>query len=88
MSGTVEQQLHDAAEGGHVSEVSFLLRDHPEINVNWAIEHQMTPLHTASCNGHDEVVKLLLAHPMIQVNVKSGDGGTPLCLGVGKAECL
>ena len=60
------KQLYSAAEDGRVFEVSSLLRDHPEINVNWAYYYQETALHIASLNGHAEVVKLLLAHPNIQ----------------------
>ena len=63
MSGPVEIQFYVAAQYGRVSEVSSLLRDHPEINVNWQDNTQWTPLHIASLNGHVEVVKLLLAHP-------------------------
>jgi len=57
------------------------LRDHPEINVNWQDTSQWTPLHIASNNGHDEVVKLLLAHPDIDVNMKNKYGDTPLHVG-------
>ena len=37
-----------------------------------------TSLHIASGYGHVEVVKLLLAHPNIDVNVKNDDGRTPV----------
>ena len=76
-------QLLDAARDGRVSEVSSLLRDHPEINVNWTDYAQWTPLHTASINGHVEIVKLLLAHPDIDVNLKERSGHTPLSLACG-----
>ena len=65
-----------------VSEVSSLLRNHPEVNVNWADdEFCQAPLHAASINGHVEVVKLLLAHPDINVNVRSNAGQTPFSKG-------
>ena len=38
-------------------------------------------LHTASSNGHVEVVKLLLAHPNINVNVENWKGQTPFSKG-------
>jgi len=62
MSDLVEKKLYDAARDGRVSEVSSLLRDHPEINVNWADPEffRWAPLHYASFSGHVEVVKLLL----------------------------
>ena len=75
------KQLYDAAEDGRLSEVSSLLRDHPEINVNWTDYAQWTPLHTASINGHVEIVKLLLAHPNINVNMRNHEGQTPLSFG-------
>ena len=42
-----------------VSEVSSLLRDHPDTNVNWTDDDKWIALHVASMNGHVEVVKLL-----------------------------
>jgi len=81
MSDSVEWKLWDAAENGRASEVSSLLRDHPEINVNWTDNEQWTPLHVASLNGHVEVVKLLLAHPNININLKNDEGQTPLSVG-------
>ena len=83
MSDLVEKKLYDATAGGRVSEVSSLLRDHPEINVSWTNpdNYQWTPLHAASRYGHVEVVKLLLAHPNINVNLKSSSGQTPLSKG-------
>ena len=66
-----------------MSEVSSLLRNHPEIDVNWTNpdNYQWTPLHAASRYGHVEVVKLLLAHPNINVNLKNRDGQTSFLLG-------
>ena len=83
MSGPVEKTLWEAAKRGPVSEVSSLLGDHPEINVNWTNPHsdKWTPLHIACRYGHVEVVKRLLAHPNIHVNLKIIGGQTPLSLG-------
>jgi len=81
MSNPVEKQLYDAAGDGRVSEVSSLLRDHPEINVDWTNGNYWTPLHAASFHDHDEVVQLLLAHPGINVNLKTNYGQSPLSLG-------
>ena len=79
MSDPVEKQLCVAANAGHAPEVCSLLRDHPEIDVNWANDYDFrwTALHAASYHGHDEVVKLLLAHPDINVNAMSQHGQTP-----------
>ena len=81
MSDPVEEQLYDASFRGRVSEVSSLLRDHPEIDVNWTNEYQFTALHAASSNGQAEVVKLLLAHQDINVNSKDNGGNTPFLSG-------
>ena len=81
MFARVEKELYYAASSGCVSEVSSLLRDHPEIKVNWTDRARRTPLHIASLEGHVEVVKLLLAHPDINVNLKSAHGHTPFSIG-------
>jgi len=79
---SVEQKLYDAAEDGRVSDVVSLLRDHPDINVNWIFDRcGVAPLHTASLCGHVEVVKLLLGHPDINVNLKTRYGQPPFSLG-------
>jgi len=80
MSGPVESQLYYAARHGLVSEVSTLLSDHPEINVNWT-SFLETPLHVAANKNHPGSLKLLLAYPGIEVNLKNGDGRTPSFLG-------
>ena len=83
MSDPVEKTFYYAARDGLVSEVTSLLRDHPEINVNWTNPHceEWAALHVASLFGHVEVIKLLLAHPKINVNSKNIDGQTPLSFG-------
>ena len=74
----MEQLLVNAANGGQFEEVQALLADHPGLNVNWGdIEHRMTALHWAPQKGHLEVVKLLLAHHAISVNVQNSRGSTP-----------
>jgi len=79
MSASVEEKLYEAVWDGRAFEVSSLLRDYPEINVNWTDNH-WTPLHITSFFGFVEVVKLLLAHPHIDVNLENDDGQTPLLL--------
>ena len=81
MSHSVEKKLFDAVYNGRASEVSSLLRDHPEIDVNWTDEDQWTALHVASYNDHAEVVKVLFAHPNITVNVRNEGGQSPLSIG-------
>ena len=87
MSRRVKFHFFEAVDGGLASEVSSLLRDHPEINVNCTTSErrppseQWTALHAASEFGHVEVVKLLLAHPNISVNLKTNNGLTSLSVG-------
>ena len=71
MSDLVGKKLYLASYNGLASEVSSLLRDHPEINVNWADSDKWTALHVAAFSGHVHIAKLLLAHPDIDVNVKN-----------------
>ena len=82
MSDPVESQLYAAAHEGLASEVSSLLRDHPGLDVHWEnqLSYFQTALHTASVNGHVDVVKLLLAHPNIKVNLRQQYGRTPFAL--------
>jgi len=81
MTEPVEHRLYFATESGNVSEVSSLFSDNPGIDVNWTHDRGLTALHVASCQGHVEVVKLLLAYPNINVNVKDNSARTPLSLG-------
>ena len=80
---SIEEILCTAAKGGDVGAVLSVLADHPGLNVNWAAPNlnQLTALHFASANGHAEVVKLLLAHPHISVNLRNNEGYTPFFLG-------
>jgi len=78
---SVEQRLYNAAEYGHFEEVEALLRDHPDLNVNWKDLRGFTALSWASWHGHTQVVKLLLAHPAIDVNAQTDGGYSPLLLG-------
>ena len=82
MAAIGETLLYSFARGGDAEEVSLQLKTNPDLNVNWAneTERNWTFLHLASCNDHAEVVKLLLAHPAIEVNLKDKYGKTPFLL--------
>ena len=45
--------------------------------MNWVDEEGLTALHHAAFYGHSKVVKLLLAHPAIDVNMQDHQGDTP-----------
>jgi hypothetical protein len=77
----VEQQLYHAIWYNHDKEAVALLRAHPDLDVNWKDQNGWTALHQASSYwGHLEVVKLLLDHPFINVNVQTNAGATPFLL--------
>ena len=66
-----------AARRNLFSDISSLLKEYPEINVNGRDDNEWTALHMASHHGYVEVVILLLAHSNINVNVKNDLGDTP-----------
>ena len=83
MTDPIEQTLFSATFDNRVSAVLSLLCDHPGLNVNWENKqtHSWTALHFASLHDRIEVVKLLLAHPRINVNVRDKYRQTPFLLG-------
>jgi len=68
------------------------LRREEPLNINWLNDqdHFRTALHISSMNGHLETVRLLLAHPEIEVNVQDSDGSSALLLAThrGKTEVV
>ena len=77
MTENVRETLCLAAKSGRVEEVSALLKDNFGLDVNWGDCKRWTALHHASEEGHAEVVKLLLAHPNINVNALDAFGESP-----------
>lgn len=77
------KEFYLAALENRVELVAKLLRDHPNLNVNYKPEgSKVTALHAASEEGHVEIVKLLLAHPDIDVNKLGFNRYTALSLAV------
>jgi len=74
--------LFAAVEHDRLSEVKEILRNNPNVNVNWKNQddYGFTALHAACWEGHDSIVSLLLAHPDIDVNLKDKDGWTPFLI--------
>jgi len=68
-----------AAENGNAEELQEILRNNPNLDVNWRNENEngSTALKIACQNGHDSIVSILLAHLDIDVNLKDLDGWTP-----------
>jgi len=75
----MEEKLYDAAESSDVQDVKDVLRNNPNLNVNWSneIDEGSTALIIACDNGHDSIVSILLTHPDIDVNQKDLNGWTP-----------
>jgi len=82
MDWITERRFLQAAKWGRVEEVKEILRDHPNIDVNWKDEkaYATAALLLACQNGHDAVVTMLLAHPDIDVNQMNDDGWTPFLI--------
>ena len=81
MSDPVKKLFFDTIRHGRAFEVSPLLRDHPDLNVNYSNSDESTPLQAASLFDSVEIVKLLLAHPNIDVNLKDIFGRPPISYG-------
>jgi len=75
----IEEVFWEAARGSRVEEVKEIMRTHPSLNVNWRNTEiaGWTALNCACYEGRDSIVAILLAHPAIDVNLKSHFGGTP-----------
>jgi len=81
MSREMAEKLYLAAKSGNEEEVRQILRNHPEVNLEYRDGHTWTALQCASCNGYARVVEVLLGQPGIDVNLKNLDGGqTPFWL--------
>ncbi len=77
--------LHEAASAGDLSRVKELL--HKGYDVNDLDEKGYTPLRCAINAGNDTMIKFLLNHPNIDVNLPSSkDGWTPLHCAVEKGH--
>ena len=88
----MEKTFWEAARTGKVEEVKDILRKNPSLNVNWKNEESYanTALVAACEKGHDSVVSILLAHPVIYVNSKRKNGGTPFMIACysGNTSCV
>mgnify|MGYP002388348122 FL=1 len=71
----LDEALLDAAVGGRLEEIRFLLDR--GANINAVGVNLCTPLHYASHNGHHQCVELLLDR-RADINAVSYDNNTPL----------
>ena len=73
--------LFNAAESGDIVEFKRVLEDNPGLDINWKNSERngWTFLHIAALEGHHEIVKIILAHPRVNIYALSGGGMTALC---------
>jgi ankyrin repeat protein len=72
----LNQSLFLAATKGHLGAVEACLAQ--GANLNQPNKDGFAPLNAATCNGHTEIVKLLLEQPSIEINQPDKYGYTPL----------
>jgi len=75
----MEWDLDEAAKDGKVDELKEILRNNPNIDVNWEgnLGSGHSPLTVACQGGRGAIVSILLAHPNIDANMKNKSGWTP-----------
>ena len=75
----MEKRFFQAVGNGDVKEVEEILRSNPGARINGKNDrwNGRTALTKACENDHDSVVSILLAHPDIDVNLKTRNGSTP-----------
>ena len=75
-----------AIVSSNMEELKRILRKNPDVDVCWKNYKGQAPLNFACENGHDAIVPILLAHPAIDVNLKTSTyyGETPSSLLVGR----
>ena len=68
----MEKKLWNACDSNksQLSKVKDILKNNPELNVNWSPTDGWTALHLGLFRGHLGIVRVLLAHPAIAVNPK------------------
>jgi len=66
---------------GNVAAVKKILRGNPSLSINWRRSGDgWSALHLASATGNQDLVTIVLAHPVINVNVETTQGDTPFML--------
>jgi len=75
----MEEMFSDAVKDGNVQGVKEILKNNPNLYVNWKNDNEdgSTALIIACYNDHDSIVSILLAHPDIDVNLKDDEGWAP-----------
>ncbi|KAI1818574.1 hypothetical protein GGS20DRAFT_527661 [Poronia punctata] len=68
--------LHNAAQSGHLSVAALLLEANAHVNAE--LSNGMTPLHWAAFNGLEDMVRLLLTRPDVNLAKKDAFDRTPM----------
>jgi ankyrin repeat protein len=66
------EQFIEACKRDDIYNAIILMRD-PDVDVNYRDIHGITPLFYAVFNGYIDIVRRLLNHPDIKINLKSND---------------
>ena len=72
----MELRCYEAAKTGKVKVVKDILSKYPHLDVNWK-NKGWSALYVACEYAQDAIVSILLAHPDIDVNLKTSSGCTP-----------
>jgi len=75
----MERKLYDAAARGNTGDLKGALKKNPRLDANWSDDNKpggWTSFHIACSKGHVDIVRILLAHPDIDVNQRKQDGAT------------
>ena len=72
--------LFQAINSNNIVKTKQVLEAHPDLDINWMNPnyHDETFLHLAAQRKNPEIGKILLAHPLIDVNKKDNGGWTPV----------
>ncbi len=81
-SGPPKLPIDEAAKMGQLGAVRWHVENGADVN---KVIYGRTPLHVAAMNGHEEVVRFLLAHGA-NVNARTATGETPLRWAKGKRQ--
>jgi len=88
----MEKRLYLAVHRGNVEAVKGILRDNPNVNVNWRDDEKggLIALGSACMKDHDAIVSLLLVHPDVDVNLKNYPGESPFFIACarGSTSCV
>jgi len=69
---TMEENFYEVIRAGNVEEVKRILSKNRNLDVNWRDQSGQVALNNACERDQDAIIPILLTHPAIDVNLKSG----------------